>query len=204
MSNPSPPQPVYSPSLAPAPEEPITIGGAMLVCIDMQPMFIRIVADGVRVQRRCALAIAATRGLGLPIIFTEQVPDKLGATAAELTALAPHAPALGKKSFSALANSEIREAITGRHRAEHLLICGIETPVCVYQTAIAAIAAGLQVTILSDAVGARRTDDAQFCLAALARSGVHILPTETVFYSLLHDVTHPFFKSYTQLVKSHG
>lgn len=176
----------------------------MLICIDMQPVFVRVVAEGDRVQRRCEFAIAAARGLGLPILFTEQVPEKLGATAPELTTLAPTSVALGKKTFSALANPAIREAITQRHHAEHLLICGIETPVCVYQTVIAAIAAGLEVTILSDAVGARRPDDARICLDALARSGAHILPAETVFYSLLHDVTHPFFKAYTQLVKSHG
>ena len=57
-------------------------------------------------------------------------------------------------------------------------------------------------TILSDAVGARRPDDARVCLDALARSGAHVLPAETVFYALLHDVAHPFFKAYTQLVKA--
>jgi hypothetical protein len=57
---------------------------------------------------------------------------------------------------------------------------------------------------LSDAVGARRTDDARVCLDALARSGAHVLPAETVFYALLRDVSHPFFRAYTQLVKSHS
>ena len=60
------------------------------------------------------------------------------------------------------------------------------------------------VTILSDAVGARRPDDARVCLSALAHSGARILPAETVFYALLESVHHPFFKPYTQLVKTHG
>ena len=59
-------------------------------------------------------------------------------------------------------------------------------------------------TILSDAVGARRPDDARTCLDALSRIGVHVLPVETVFYALLGFVQHPFFKAYTQLVKSHA
>jgi hypothetical protein len=58
--------------------------------------------------------------------------------------------------------------------------------------------------VLSDAVGTRRPDDAAACLEALARAGVNVLPSETVFYAMLHDVNHPFFKAYTQLVKSHG
>lgn len=205
MSNPPALPPLHSSSTtAPGADVPVKSGGAVLVCVDMQPTFIRVVAEGARVQRRCEFAVAAARGLGLLVIFTEQVPGKLGPTAPELTALAPAAPVLGKSTFSALGSPAIREAITGRYQAEHLLICGIETPVCVYQTAIGAIAAGLEVTILSDAVGARRADDAQVCLAALARAGAHILPAETVFYALLGDVAHPFFKPYTQLVKSHG
>ena len=175
-----------------------------VVCIDLQPVFVRAVADGERVKRRCEFAVAAAHGVGLPVAFTEQVPEKLGGTAPELLALAPGAAVLGKNTFSALADDGIRNALLRDRRAEHLLLCGVETSVCVYQTAIAAVAAGLEVTVLSDAVGARRPDDAAACLAALRHAGVHVLPSETVFYALLHDVSHPFFKAYTQLVKSHG
>lgn len=175
----------------------------LLLCIDMQPVFVRAVAEGATVQRRCAFAIQAAAGLGVPVAFTEQVPQKLGPTAPELTALVPQPVVWGKSTFSALADDGIREAITTRG-IEHLLLCGIETPVCVYQTALAALAAGLQVTLLSDCVGARRPDDAHVCLDALVRAGVHVLPSEAVFYALLNDVKHPFFKAYTQLVKTYG
>ena len=176
----------------------------VLACVDMQPVFIRAMAEGARVQRRCEFAVAAAQGLGVPIVFTEQVPEKLGRTAPELTALAPNAPVLGKNTFSALAAPAIHDAIVRDRTAAHLLLCGIETPVCIYQTAIAALAADVTVTVLSDAVGARRPDDARACLEALARAGVHVLPAESVFYALLHDVQHPFFKAYSQLVKSYG
>lgn len=176
----------------------------LLMCVDMQPVFVRAVSEGERVQKRCALAIAAARGIGMPVLFTEQVPEKLGSTDPVLRALAPDALALGKRAFSALSDDGIRNAVVRDMQIEHLLLCGIETSVCVYQTTIEALAQGLQVTILSDAVSARRPDDARACLDALTRAGAHVLPVETVFYSLLHDVSHPFFKQYTQLVKSHG
>ncbi len=172
-----------------------------LLCIDVQPVFVRAIADGARVQRRCEFAIAAAQGFGLRVVFSEQVPAKLGGTAPELLAVAPGAPALGKETFSALADDAIRAALAP---AEHLLLCGLETSICVYQTALDALHAGLHVTILSDAVGARRPDDAAACLAALRHAGAHVLPSETVFYALLGNVRHPFFKTYTQLVKSHG
>lgn len=189
-------------SAPPDPDPLATVTDTLLLCVDMQPVFVRAVAEGERVQRRCEFAVAAARGLGLPIVFTEQVPEKLGTTAPGLRGLAPDARAFAKRTFSALADSSIRDAIVSDSEIEHLLLCGIETSVCVYQTTVDALAAGLAVTILSDAVGARRTDDARACLEALARSGAHILPAETVFYALLHDVSHPFFKAYTQLVKT--
>jgi nicotinamidase-related amidase len=174
----------------------------LLLCVDMQPRFVAAVADSDRIRRRCEFTLAAAVGLGLPVAFTEQVPAKLGGTAPDLRALAPSAPVWGKSTFSALADPEIRSGLETRH-VRHLVICGIETPICVYQTALDAIADGLHVTILSDAVGARRGDDARFCLEALARAGAHILPAETVFYALLRDVSHPFFRDYTQLVRHH-
>ena len=176
----------------------------LLLCIDMQPKFVAAISDGANVQRRCGFALAAAHGLALPVAFTEQVPQKLGGTAPALLALAPGAAVWAKETFSALADAAIRDAVLRTRGARHLLLCGIETPVCVYQTAVAALAEGLQVTVLSDAVGARRPDDARACLDALARAGAHVLPAETVFYAMLHDVKHPFFKTYTQLVKSHA
>lgn len=176
---------------------------ALLLCVDMQPGFIAAIQESEGVTRRCAFAIAAAHGLGLKVAFTEQVPQKLGRTAPELLALAPDAPCWSKEAFSSLADDGIRDQLLGQLGIQHLILCGIETPVCIYQTAVRALADGLQVTLLSDAVGARRPDDARTVLEALARSGAHVLPSETVFYALLRDARHPFFRAYTHLVKEY-
>jgi nicotinamidase-related amidase len=175
----------------------------LLLCVDMQPKFIAAVQHPFRVRRRCEFAITAAVGIGIPVAFTEQVPEKLGHTAPELLELAPQASVWGKRTFSALADEGIRDALLRQRDIEHILLCGIETPVCIYQTAVSALHEGLHVTVLSDAVGARRDDDARTCLDALKRAGVHVLPAETVFYSLLGEVSHPYFRAYTQLVKLH-
>lgn len=174
----------------------------LLLCVDMQAAFLRVIHDAPAVQRRCEFAVACAVGLGIPVAFTEQVPHKLGGTLPELLGLAPQASVWPKNTFSALADEGIHDALMRQRDTQHILLCGIETPVCVYQTAIAALADDLNVTILSDAVGARRPDDAATCLAALRHAGAHVLPAETVFYALLRDVAHPFFRTYTQLVKS--
>ena len=181
------------------------VQGALLLCLDMQPAFVRAVDDGQRVLSRCQFAVAAARGLGMRAAFTEQVPSKLGGTDPRLLSLAGTPAVHAKDTFSALAaSSPVREALLGDGTLEHLILCGVETPICVYQTAVDALKEGLVVTLLSDAVGARRPADARTCLEALARAGAHVLPSETVFYSIVGGTSHPFFKAYTQLVKSHG
>lgn len=177
---------------------------ALLMCVDLQPVFLKSVANSEQLVRRCSFAIQAAKGFGMPVVFTEQVPQKLGGTLPELLKLAPEAVQLGKTNFSAMADDGIRDKVRSMD-IEHLIICGLETSICVYQTALDALDAQLQVTILSDAVSARRPDDARYCLEALrARNHVYVLPSETVFYSMLQDVKHPFFKTFTQLVKEHA
>src|SRR5262245_32377785 len=107
----------------------------LLLCIDMQPVFLAAIPDAGRLQRRCAFALESAQGLGLSILFTEQIPSKLGRTTADLLTLVPSPEAHGKDSFSAFGDDRITRHIQ-EIGVEHLLICGIETSICVYQTAI--------------------------------------------------------------------
>ncbi len=175
----------------------------LLLCIDLQPAFLAAIPESQRVHWRCSFALEAAKGLGLPVVFTEQVPAKLGHTAGDLLTLAESPVVFGKDAFSAFED----KAIAGHLQAggtKHLLISGIETPVCVYQTARDARKAGHEVTLLVDCLGARRSSDATAVLAHLAQAGCSVLPAETVFYALLRDARHPFFRAYTQLVKKYG
>lgn len=175
---------------------------AALIVIDAQPPFLAAVAGGEDVQRRCRLAIASARILGLPILFTEQVPAKLGGTDSGLLAAAGDgAPVFPKDAFSALAAPGLLAALRDL-AVDHLLVAGVEGPICVHQTAVHAMAEGLGVTLLTDAIGARRPADQAVVLAALRHAGAHVLPVETVFYAMVGGADHPQFKAFTALVKS--
>jgi nicotinamidase-related amidase len=181
------------------------IEGALLLCLDLQPAFLGVVSNGPALIRRCEFAVSAARAVGMPIAFTEQVPEKLGRTDPTLLAMADPAEVHAKDTFSALgAGTPVRVALTGHRHIEHLVLCGVETPVCVFQTAVDALQAGITVTVLSDCVGARREADGRTCLESLARAGAHILPAETVFYTVLRGASHPAFKALTQLVKKYA
>jgi nicotinamidase-related amidase len=175
----------------------------LLLCLDMQPVFLSVIPENQRVHWRCSFALEAARGFGLTVLFTEQMPAKLGSTAADLLALCDQPDVAGKGAFSALGDKKIA-AYLRASGVKNLLICGIETPVCVYQTAMDALKAGYKVTVLSDCIGARRASDSTTVLTHLAHAGCAVLPAETVFYALLHEARHPFFRHYTALVKKYS
>lgn len=174
-----------------------------LVVLDIQEPFLKVMSDGPTLLRRCQFAVEAAHLLGIRTFFSAQVPDKLGEVVPELLSLVEEPNIFPKTSFSAMQAPGFK-AVLAAAQVEHLIIAGLETPVCVYQTAIEATNDDLAVTLLSDCVGARRPDDATTVLNALAQIGCHVLPSETVFYSIFADATHPSFREYTQLVKKYS
>lgn len=174
-----------------------------LLVIDMQDAFLDAIPDGRSITERCAFAIEAARLFGIDTIFTEQVPEKLGRTTSALRNLAPNARVFSKNTFPALAAPGLMDHLK-RRGIYHLIIVGIETPICVYQTALQAQDADLDVTIISDAVGGRRSEDCRTVIDALARSSAHVLPAEAIFYSMLGSTAHPRFRDFTRLVKHYN
>jgi nicotinamidase-related amidase len=172
-----------------------------LLVVDVQPSFLNAMPDAAGFLRRCALAVGAAKLLGIPVFFTEQVPAKLGGTHPELLqAAGSNAVVVGKTAFSALAGEGLAEKLA-EQGINNLLICGLEGPVCVYQTAVDALRQEMGVTLLSDAITARRSADQENCFAMLRQHGVTILPTETVFYAMVRDAQAPSFRAFTELVK---
>lgn len=181
--------------------QPVATLPVALLVLDMQAGFLKAVADKDALCKRVSFAISAAQLLGIEVVFTEQVPDKLGETEPALKALAAGAHVFPKTAFSAFGASGLENHLRGRGIA-HLLIIGIETPICVYQTATEALRSDFDVTLLSDAISCRRGEDAAAVLPALREAGAHILPAETVFYSILQDADDPRFREFTRLVKS--
>ena len=180
---------------------PPQLSGLALLVVDVQEAFSRVMPHMDTFAKRCRFAIQAADLLKVPVVFTEQVPDKLGKTLPALTEGKDPRPVFSKTGFSAFAAEGLEEYLK-EQEIHHLLIAGLETPVCVYQTVLDALSKDFEVTLLSDAVNARRADDAHWVLTSLRSEGVNVLPSETVFYASLADASHPAFPSFTKLVKS--
>ena len=185
--------------------DPTPPPGLALLIVDAQDVFLRTLpAAGTPLLRRCAFAAAAARLLGIPLALTEQVPAKLGITNSTVRAAAGDAaPAFGKSGFSALAADALGEWLR-EYGVTHLLVAGLETPICVYLTVLDALAGDFEVTVLTDATGGRRPDDIPPIWRMMETAGARLLPSETVFYSILRDASHPRFREFTALVKQYA
>lgn len=179
------------------------IGNLGVLILDVQEVFLKTFAEPRKFVRRVALTVETARLFGLPALLTEQRPDVLGTTTEPLLELALEAPRVAKTGFSAFTEKAVLDWIH-QHDLKHILIAGLETPICVYQTAIDAIHEELEVTLLSDAVCGRRPADGNEAMRSLRIQGVHVLPSETVFYSILRDSTHALFRDFTRLVKKYS
>ena len=177
--------------------------GLGLLLIDIQEVFLRSLPEGNQLQERCCFAAKAASLLKIPVLMTEQMPDKLGSTLAALQAAAPSAKRWPKTAFSALRADGLAQALA-EQQVQHLLIAGLETSICIYQTVMDALARSLAVTVLTDCVGGVRSVDSAAVLHFLnAQAKATLLPSETVFYHCLGDAQNPQFRSYHELVKAY-
>ncbi len=138
--------------------------------------------------------------LSVPLCLTEQVPDKLGQTEEGVLEACPGSSTFSKDSFSAFGCPDFDEWISAGG-IDHLLLTGVETPICVYLTAVDAVRRGLTVTVLTDCVGCRRPEDGKWALRKLENLGCHLLPLESLLYAMLKSARHEQFRSISALVK---
>ena len=170
-----------------------------LLVIDVQEKLLRAIADGPRVLHKIAALAALARLFGIPLFVTEQVPEKLGPTAPELGLTAPAIPVIAKRAFSAAA--ALAPLIEGRTLPKTLLVCGLETHICVRQTVYDLRAGGRNIVVVGDAVGSRNAVDRDLALAEMRADKVLIPSVEALGWELTDSVDSPHFKAMLALLK---
>jgi nicotinamidase-related amidase len=171
--------------------------GALLV-IDAQDKLLALIEDGPLVVANAVRLVRAARELAIPHWATEQYPRGLGPTAAALSELIPHRPA--KTMFHCCAVPEIVEQLHGR-KIRHVTLAGIETHVCVAQTALELLGMGFRVQVPADAVASRSRMDWEFALRRLEHAGAVVSTTEAVLFEWVECSDSPHFKAISALVK---
>ncbi len=174
-------------------------GESLLLIIDMQPKFSRVCLGIEAVEKRTHFVAKVAKALGVPIFATEQVPDKMGGTNPELAELLTE-PAFPKTAFSAFGSDELAAKLLESDLPQIVLV-GVESHICVTQTALDLLAADFEVFVVRDAITSRTQEANDITWQRLSDAGAWIVHSESVVYEWLQDADDPQFRDILQIVK---
>ena len=164
-----------------------------LLIIDVQEKLIGAMSEPQLVLDNCAWLIQLAQTLNIPLLVSEQYPRGLGTTVSSLKPLFNEEVVMEKVHFSCTAETACKIRLE-KIEKKQVVIAGIESHVCVLQTALGLLDMGKTVFIVADAVSSRRLSDKELALARLRSAGVHIVSKEMVFFEWLHQAATPLFK----------
>lgn len=173
---------------------------SLIVVIDVQGNLAKVVAQAGDANKNVQNLIRGGQALDLPIILTAQAPEKIGHTTDEVLSLLPGSFEYPRTSFSVWADEACRRAVEKTGRTQ-VLLCGFESHICLYQSAIELLLAGYDVWIVADAVSSRSLENKQIALTELRAEGAHLTSVEMALFSLMEDARHPAFKSISKMIR---
>ena len=174
---------------------------SVLVLIDIQERLFPHVHEYKRMLARVDLLLAAASLMRIPILLTEQYPKGLGSTIEEIREIIPEAQPLEKMDFSCVPVQSFMEQLSSLH-GDQILLTGIETHICVAQTALDLASQGKSVFVVADATSSRRPLDAQIALQRLNHSGLTLVTAEAVVFEWLRRAGTEEFKTLQPKLKA--
>jgi nicotinamidase-related amidase len=173
---------------------------SLLVVVDMQPAFLAAIHDADRVRRRVLFLVQAAGLLGVPVIHTVQNPDRMGGSDPEIQAAIGSEP-ISKMAFSCWGSEEFRSAVDRFGRAD-VVLCGIESHICVAQTALHMMEEEYDIALAADAISARTPAMHEIGISRLRDAGAMVSHTESCAYEWMHSAENPAFRDVLALVKA--
>jgi nicotinamidase-related amidase len=180
---------------------PLRVDDCVLAVVDIQEKLLVRIHDKERLVHNSQLLIRLANILSLPVVVTTQYSKGLGATVPAILSLLPNIRPVDKLEFGCFANGEFCSAISVLAGRDTLLLCGMETHICVMQTALGALNQGLNVHVAADAVGSRTELNWKLGLERMREAGAVISSTEMMIYELLGKSGSPAFKEMLQYLK---
>ena len=178
----------------------LTPENSLLLIIDVQEKLVNALDKDIIVKRVTNLAKSA-RLLDIPVVVTEQYPKGLGKTVETLSAaFAEDIPVFEKVTFNALEADGVLEKIKSYGRKQ-IVICGIETHICVHQTAAALLREGFEVYVVKDACASRNKYEFKQGIELMESNGAKVTCVEIVLFEWLKTAKNPHFKEIQTLIK---
>lgn len=182
----------------------LTIDRTVLVVVDVQGKLANLMHEHESLFGNIVTMVKGAKLLDIPIIWLEQMPEKLGATIPELAdelvdKLSDVSP-VRKSSFSACGEPAFMSALE-QAGSRQVLLAGIETHICVYQTAMDLLAGGYGVEVLVDAVSSRTLQNKEVALDKMSALGADLTTVEMALFELMKSAEAPQFRDVAKLIR---
>ena len=171
-----------------------------IVLIDVQGKLAKIMYDSEKLFKDLEILIKGAQLLDIPIIWTEQLPEKLGATTERISKLLANQKPIIKSEFSCVKNVNF-SYLLGKKKYNHFLLCGIETHVCVYQTAKDLLILGHEVEIIGDGVSSRMELNRNIGIEKIISLGGKITSVEMLLFEKQEMAAGEKFRELIKIVK---
>lgn len=171
----------------------------VLVVVDVQEKLLPAMADAEGLFQRLGVLIRGLDAMDVPILWCEQTPEKIGPTVEPLRSLLGGEPIV-KTTFSCWDNPLFREGLTEMGR-QSVVLAGIETHICVQQTAAELCDNGYHVQVPFDTTSSRTPENKSIGLERIRGVGAAITCLEAILFELLRDSAHPAFREILKMIK---
>ena len=177
-----------------------TIPNSILLVIDVQGNLAQAMHNAGDLSSRIGLLIKAAHIFDIPIICTEQVPQKLGKTSPDIMKILGEVKPIEKASFSAWGSTEFQAALK-KSKRNQVIVTGIEAHVCVYQTVRDLLIEKFAVEVVTDAVSSRTAANKTIALQRMKDLGAGLTSTEMLVCELMKTAEYKNFREILSLIK---
>ena len=171
-----------------------------LLVVDIQEKILAVMAHPDRVVENSVKLIKGFKILECPIFATEQYPKGIGKTVKPIKSALGDVKIAEKLTFSSCGVEGLTRSILSK-RIDQIVLCGIESHVCVWQTAMDLLYQDFNVSVASDALSSRKDEDHEAALGRMGFHGIEVTTTEMVLFELLQEAGTNEFKAVSKLVK---
>ncbi|NQU27044.1 MAG: hydrolase [Candidatus Marinimicrobia bacterium] len=172
----------------------------VLIVVDVQGKLAQIMLNKEQLFDNIVRLIKGCKLFDIPIIWMEQTPEKLGPTVPKIAAVLDDNEKIAKRTFSCCGEQEFTRVFDKMNR-ENVLICGIETHVCVYQTACDLLQKDYQVQVVTDAVASRTDENKSVGLERIVAAGGLKTTVELALFELQRKVDEKTFRELIKIIK---
>jgi len=173
---------------------------SILIIIDVQTKLLAVMHNYPLLLENLKKLIRGAQVLEVPIIFTEQYPDGLGQTHPEIFSLLSEVQPITKLAFSCCSEENFMNELHKINR-DQVIVCGIESHICVYQTCRDLIDKKYEVHLVTDCISSRKPENTDLTVSKLQSYGVYPTSVEMALFEMLKDASNSAFKKIAKIIK---